>query len=137
MTVKNKNIKNYFNFDIKSEQTGETLSENAMWLLEQRYFVSRYDAEIQAVRKEKTFSEFARRVARTVASAEVNYSNSVEWIRTLEKNIADDILNRRFLFNSPCLFSAGAGLTIMPEFSELIYKDVETMSFEDYKKLFD
>ncbi len=137
MTIKDKNIKNYFNFEINHEKSGAMLSENALWLLEQRYFVSRYDSEIQAVRKEQNFSEFVRRVSRTVASAEVNYSDSIEWIRTLEKNIADDILNRRFLFNSPCLFSAGAGLTIIPEFSELIYKDVEAMSFEDYKKLFD
>ena len=31
------------------------LSENAMWLLEQRYFVPRYDAKIQTLRKEKSF----------------------------------------------------------------------------------
>ncbi|MBR1485924.1 MAG: adenosylcobalamin-dependent ribonucleoside-diphosphate reductase, partial [Synergistaceae bacterium] len=135
--MKDKNIKNYFNFNIEHEKTGAMLSENALWLLEQRYFVQRYDAEINAVRKEQNFSEFVRRVARTVASAEVNYSDDIEWIKTLEKNIADDILNRRFLFNSPCLFSAGAGLTIIPEFSTLIYKDVDEMSFEDYKKLFD
>ena len=135
--MKEKNIKNYFNFDIDHEKSGAMLSENALWLLEQRYFVQRFDAEIGGVRKEQNFSEFVRRVARTVASAEVNYSDDIKWIRTLEKNIADDILNRRFLFNSPCLFSAGAGLTIIPEFSELIYKDVEAMSFDDYKKLFD
>lgn len=135
--MKDKNIKNYFNFDIDHGKNGAMLSENALWLLEQRYFVSRYDPEIQAVRKENNFSEFVRRVSRTVASAEVNYSDDINWLRTLEKNIADDIMNRRFLFNSPCLFSAGAGLTIIPEFSEIIYKDVELMGFDDYKKLFD
>ena len=121
-------IHQYFKGDIDShslENTGVSrLSENAVWLLEQRYFVPRYDPEAQSVRKEKNFEEFARRVSRTIASAEVNYSDSVEWIRTLEKNIASDILGRRFLFNSPCLFSAAAGLTILPEFAvkEIDYK---------------
>ena len=120
------------------EHSGESrLSDNAMWLLGQRYFVPRYDAEIQAVRNENTFEEFARRVARTVASAEVNYSDSADWLRTLEKNIASDILNRRFLFNSPCLFSAAAGLTVIPEFAEIIYKSPDDMSIEDYRRLYE
>ncbi|MBQ4401657.1 MAG: ribonucleoside-diphosphate reductase, partial [Synergistaceae bacterium] len=110
-------IKTYFNTEIESsslEAAEESrLSENAIWLLEQRYFVQRYDAETKSVRKERDFEEFARRVSRTVASAEVNYSDDAEWIRTVEKNIADDILNRRFLFNSPCLFSSAAGLTVI------------------------
>lgn len=113
------------------------LSENAMWLLDQRYFVPRYDHEIQAVRNENTFEEFARRVARTVASAEVNYSDSADWIRTIEKNIAADILGRRFLFNSPCLFSAAAGLTVIPELAGIIYKSPEEMSIDDYRKLYE
>ena len=135
------NIKDYFNAQITSGDLEplETsrLSENAVWLLDQRYFVQRYDPEIKAVRKEKTFEEFARRVSRTVASAEVNYSDSAGWIRTLEMNIADDILNRRFLFNSPCLFSAAAGLTVIPEYAEIIYKSPEDMTLEDYRKLYE
>ncbi|MDR2180411.1 MAG: adenosylcobalamin-dependent ribonucleoside-diphosphate reductase [Synergistaceae bacterium] len=117
------------------------LSENAMWLLEQRYFVPRYDAKIQTVRKEKSFEEFALRVARTIASAETPYLNaaasaSLDWLRTLEQNIASDILNRRFLFNSPCLFSAAAGLTLDPEFASIIYQPVGEMTFEDYARLY-
>ena len=135
------NIKSYFDTEINSQSLinngTSRLSENAVWLLEQRYFVSRYDSEIQTTRKENTFEEFTRRVSRTVASAEVNYTDSVEWLRTLEKNIANDILSRRFLFNSPCLFSAAAGLTIIPEYAEIIYKSPDEMTFEDYKKLYD
>ena len=134
-------IKTYFNTEIESsslEAGGSSrLSENAMWLLEQRYFVQRYDAETRSLRKESSFEEFARRVSRTVASAEVNYSDDAEWIRTIEKNIADDILNRRFLFNSPCLFSAAAGLTVIPEMSVIIYKDPDDMAIEDYRKLYE
>ncbi|MBQ9528482.1 MAG: adenosylcobalamin-dependent ribonucleoside-diphosphate reductase [Fretibacterium sp.] len=121
------------------------LSENAMWLLDQRYFVQRYDASLSdgngGLRKEASFEEFTRRVARTIASAETQYLNpnapdSLTWLQTLEKNIANDILCRRFLFNSPCLFSSAAGLTVRPEFADLIYKSVEKMSFADYAHLY-
>ena len=116
------------------------LSENAMWLLEQRYFVPRYDAKIHALRKENSFEEFALRVARTIASAETLFLDaqqpaSLEWLQILEQNIASDILNRRFLFNSPCLFSAAAGLTLKPDFAGVIYKPVNEMTFEDYARL--
>ncbi|MDR3230329.1 MAG: adenosylcobalamin-dependent ribonucleoside-diphosphate reductase [Synergistaceae bacterium] len=118
------------------------LSENAMWLLEQRYFVQRYDEGTQSLRKERSFEEFARRVARTVASAETacldpSDPHSSEWLQILEKNITADILGRRFLFNSPCLFSASAGLTVLPEFASIIYKPVDMMTFADYARLFD
>ena len=135
------NIKSYFSKDINThelENNGSSrLSDNAMWLLNQRYFAPRYDNEIKSVRQEKNFEEFARRVSRTVASSEINYSDSIEWIRTLEKNIASDIINRRFLFNSPCLFSAAAGLTVIPEFAEIIYKSPDDMTLDDYRKLFE
>jgi ribonucleoside-diphosphate reductase alpha chain len=116
------------------------LSENAMWLLEQRYFVTRYDERVRGTRKERTFEEFALRVARTVASAETLYLDpadpgSLEWLQTLENNIVSDILNRRFLFNSPCLFSAAAGLTVKPEFASIIYRPAEGMTWEDYARL--
>ena len=135
------NIKDYFSAEISTktlEPSGTSrLSENAVWLLEQRYFVQRYDAETKSLRKERTFEEFARRVSRTVASAEVNYSDDADWIRTVEKNIASDILGRRFLFNSPCLFSSAAGLTVIPEMSAIIYKSPDDMTLEDYRKLHD
>ncbi|MBQ9573804.1 MAG: ribonucleoside-diphosphate reductase, partial [Synergistaceae bacterium] len=135
------NIKDYFNSNINSEELAvseiKRLSDNALWLLGQRYFVQRYDAAINGVRQESSFEEFARRVSRTVAAAEVNYSDDDEWLQTLEKNIAHDILNRRFLFNSPCLFSAAAGLTLNPEFADLIYKSPDDMTYDDYRKLYD
>ena len=115
------------------------LSENALWLLDQRYFVRRYDGALGDVRKESSFGEFARRVARVVASAESGYlsgaEGDLEWLRRLEGNIFDDIVNRRFLFNSPCLFAAGAGMTVDPLLSDKIYCPPEEMSFEDYDLL--
>ena len=117
------------------------LSENAMWLLEQRYFVERYDERIRTTRKECSFEEFALRIARTVASAETRYLDaadplSLEWLQVLEKNIMNDILSRRFLFNSPCLFNAAAGLTQKPEFASVIYKHVDAMRFADYALIY-
>ncbi len=115
------------------------LSENAAWLLEQRYFARRYDPAVGGARKERTFAEFSRRVARTVACAETRWldggDEALQWLRRLEGNIFDDMLNRRFLFNSPCLFAAGAGQTVDPEASERLYREPEDLSFEDYSTL--
>ena len=115
------------------------LSENALWLLDQRYFARRYDPALHEVRKEKTFEEFARRVARVIAAAETLYlsgtEEDAEWLRTLEFNVFEDILNRRFLFNSPCLFGAGAGLTVDPTLAEKLYREPAGMTFEDYDLL--
>ncbi|MCF4113113.1 MULTISPECIES: TSCPD domain-containing protein [Dethiosulfovibrio] len=109
-------------------------SENAAWLLDQRYLLSRYDRAEGKVRKEASFEEFARRVSRVIASVETLYvgEDDLNWIRVLEKNLFSDILNRRFLFNSPCLFGAAAGMTVDPAMSELIYRSPDDMSYSDY-----
>ncbi|MBR0315977.1 MAG: adenosylcobalamin-dependent ribonucleoside-diphosphate reductase [Synergistaceae bacterium] len=109
---------NFFNYEF-SNTTFADLSDNAKWLLEQRYFNG----------QEHSFEQLVRRVSRVVASTEVLYSDSIDWLRTLEKNIANDMLSRRFLFNSPCLFSAGAGL-------DFDYKDTDLMTLEDYQRLY-
>jgi len=101
---------------------------------------TRYDEEEGGVRQERSFEEFARRVARIIASAETLYldkndAKSLLWLQTLEKNIFNDILNRRFLFNSPCLFGAGAGMTTDPKLSTLVYKSPDHMTFEEYETL--
>ncbi len=118
---------------------GKRLSENALWLLDQRYFARRYDPVVKGIRKENSFEEFARRVARTVACAETKYlgggEEDLRWLRRLECGIFDDILNRRFLFNSPCLFGAGAGLTVGPRMAEKLYCDPEELTFDDYSLL--
>ncbi len=109
-------------------------SENASWLLEQRYLLDRYDEKSGGIRKESGFEEFARRISRVIASVETLYRSEgdLEWIRTLEKNLFSDILNRRFLFNSPCLFGAGAGMTVQSAYSDLIYRSPDSMSYDDY-----
>ncbi len=114
-------------------------SENARWLLEQRYFAQRYDTEIGGLRQEKSFEEFARRVSRIVCSAESLYrgENEIEWIRRLEKNLFADLVEGRFIFNSPCLFASGAGMTRSPELAELIYRSPDEMELADYRRLYD
>ena len=114
-------------------------SENARWLLEQRYFAQRYDASVGGLRQERNFEEFARRVSRIVCSAESLYrkSEDIEWIRRLEKNLFADLVEGRFIFNSPCLFASGAGMTRIPELAELIYKSPDEMELDDYRRLYD
>jgi len=114
-------------------------SENARWLLEQRYFALRYDKDINGLRQERNFEEFARRVSRIVCSAECTYrnENEIEWIRILEKNLFADLVEGRFIFNSPCLFASGAGMTRMPELAELIYQSPDDTSYADYKRLYE
>ena len=114
-------------------------SENATWLLEQRYFADRYDAQVGGLRKERNFEEFARRVSRIVASAESLYrkEDEIGWIRRLEKNLFADLVEGRFIFNSPCLFASGAGMTRVPELAELIYRSPDDMQLADYRRLYD
>jgi ribonucleoside-diphosphate reductase alpha chain len=114
-------------------------SENARWLLEQRYFAERYDPEIKGLRKERSFEEFARRVSRIVCSAESLYrtAGDIEWVRCLEKNLFADLVEGRFIFNSPCLFASGAGMTRVPELADLIYRSPDEMELADYRRLYD
>lgn len=114
-------------------------SENARWLLEQRYFADRYDPETGGLRKERSFEEFARRVSRIVCTAESLYrqASEIEWIRRLEKNLFADLVEGRFIFNSPCLFASGAAMTRVPELAELIYRSPDEMELADYRRLYD
>ena len=114
-------------------------SENALWLLEQRYFAERYDGAAGGLRKERSFEEFARRVSRIVCTAESLYrkSDDIDWIRRLEKNLYADLVEGRVNFNSPCLFASGAGMTRNPELVELIYRSPDEMDLEDYRRLYD
>ena len=114
-------------------------SENARWLLDQRYFAERYDAQMGGLRKERSFEEFARRVSRIVCTAESLYlaEGDIQWLRCLEKNLFADLVEGRFIFNSPCLFASGAGMTRVPELAELIYRSPDEMELADYRRLYD
>ena len=126
-----RNIKTFFNHETSISY--ESLSSNALWLLEQRYFIPRFDKG--QIRKENSFSELARRVSRSLSAFETLYSTDIEWIRILEANMEADILEKRFLFNSPCLFNAGASLALDARYSDLVYKPRSEMSIEDYQAI--
>lgn len=114
-------------------------SENARWLLAQRYCLDRYDAATGGLRPETGIEEVARRVSRIITSSEsLNVTaKDINWLRTLELNLFNDILSAQFLFNSPCLFGAGSGLVNDPEYVDLVYKSPDEMSYKDYRKLID
>lgn len=114
-------------------------SENAQWLLKQRYCLDRYDSSIQGLRPENGFVEVARRVSRIITSSEsLNVTaDDLPWLQKLEANLFNDLLSARFLFNSPCLFGAGAGLVNQPEYADIIYRSPDKMTYEDYRRLID
>lgn len=112
------------------------ISDNTRFILSQRYYLNRYDASIGGVRKESSYFELCRRVSRMVASGETIYTTDIERVRLIEANIFDDMWNRRFLFNSPALFNLGIDLVTNEDFSKIIY-DEDTISYDDYKRLFD
>lgn len=107
------------------------IDPNAEEVLKLRYYVNKADGT-----KENSFDELCRRVARTIASAETLYSNDLENIAKIEKSVYKDMMEHKFLFNSPCLFSCGAGQINNVKFSNLLYKDIDTMSTEDYKYIY-
>ncbi len=134
-------LKNRFRSDIDVGLLENPLSprgsENARWLLAQRYCLDRWDDELKACRPERGIEEVARRVSRVLAASETAYApeSEIGWIRTLEKNLFSDILNFQFLFNSPCLYGCGAGLTVQPQWSRIIYCSPDELSWEDYRRL--
>ena len=112
------------------------LSENANFILESRYLMNRYDTNEGRIVKENSFYELCKRCSRLIASGETLYTNNVEIIKMIEHNIFMDMIERRFMFNSPALFNLGVDMTIDPDLSLLIY-DKDDLTFEEYKKLFD
>lgn len=112
----------------KHESTFIEIDSNAEEILKLRYYATKYGGE-----KEESFKELCQRVSRVIASAETLYTDDIDKIRQLEKSIYHDMSCGKFLFNSPALFSSGAGQALDEKYSKLLYKS--TISFEDYKYL--
>ena len=123
------------------------VSDNVQELLENRYFVNLFNG------KENTYKQLCKRVSRVVAATElyhysqktdksfdyiINHDESaselLDYIRRVEYSIYTDMLNGNFLFNSPCLFSAGTGFSAT-ENGHLLYDDEITL--DDYRKIYD
>jgi ribonucleoside-diphosphate reductase alpha chain len=81
------------------------LSENAKYILEQRYLRKNENREIV-----ETPKQLFARVAKTIADIELKYGKSVEQVKKLEKEFYNAMVSFRFLPNSPTLMNAGTNL---------------------------
>jgi len=103
------------------------IEQNALEVMNLRYFI-----ELPEGKKETKFSELCRRVSRVVAAEEFTSKDiNLEYIQTIEKSIYNDMMSKRFLFNSPALFSAGVGISSNPELSDYLYQENPTKDTYD------
>ena len=102
----------------------EPLSDNARQILASRYLLS----------GERDWEDVCRRVSRFLASGMVLYDcYKLGDIKDFEERLFEALLARVFILNSPCLFNAGMGV----EPRELLYKDPEMVSLDDYWRIYD
>lgn len=114
-------------------------STNSEFILNKRYYMDRVRKDPVTcdyfLSKENSYLELCLRVSKIISSFETLYSDDIEHIQNLNKHIFYDMFDGRFLFNSPALFSAGVGLTVEPAFADIIYKDINCMTLNDYTTL--
>ena len=110
-------------------------SENAEWLLQQRYCVEHFDDKTGEMVRETSLHDVATRVSKIIAAAESIYTDDLNRIADLNMAIYRDIMSHRFLFNSPALFNAGVGMVTDKDLAPLIYKPIHSMTLKDYKRL--
>jgi ribonucleoside-diphosphate reductase alpha chain len=85
--------------------SGLHLTENALKVLRKRYL--RKDEKGQVI---ETPEEMFRRVARTIAAADLNYGRSPQQVGSLEEEFYRMMTSLEFLPNSPTLMNAGRRL---------------------------
>lgn len=90
---------------MKNLSTGLNLSQNALKVLEKRYLKKDVIGKVV-----ETPEELFRRVARTVASADLNYNTSEKDVENLQDAFYEMITSLAFLPNSPTLMNAGRRL---------------------------
>ncbi|PNR95774.1 adenosylcobalamin-dependent ribonucleoside-diphosphate reductase [Petrotoga sp. 9PWA.NaAc.5.4] len=103
-------------------------SPNAVTILKDRYFLK--DGEGNYL--ENSWKEVSKRIARHVAAAEIVYTDDIKKIKEAEEQFYKLIKSRIFLPNSPTIFNAGKTMD-----KSIFKKDVEEMTLEDYKTIFD
>lgn len=81
------------------------LSQNALKVLEKRYLQKNEEGTIT-----ETPAELFKRVAKNIASADLNYGNSNTEVETLEASFYEMLASLDFLPNSPTLMNAGRKL---------------------------
>jgi ribonucleoside-diphosphate reductase alpha chain len=88
----------------KQATTGIQLTDNALQVLEKRYL--KKDKEGNAI---ETVEEMFRRVARTIAAAELIYDPQAD-VKAMEEEFYQSMVGLEFLPNSPTLMNAGREL---------------------------
>lgn len=84
---------------------GLSLTQNALKVLEKRYLKKNEEGRIV-----ETPEDLFRRVARSIASADLQYGKSEAEVRTLEESFYEMMTSLDFLPNSPTLMNAGRRL---------------------------
>lgn len=118
-------------------------SKNSEYILDKRYYIERLrneDGKI-VLDREHSYAELCMRVSKVLSAFDSLYydeetdSFNIDHIKNINKHMYHDMLNGRFLFNSPALFSAGKGITTDSNLFELIYKPIGDMTIGDYKAI--
>lgn len=112
---------------IKSDESCMEILPQMEKVIKERYLMTYQNGE-----KDKDWGDVSRRVARTVASQMTLYFDKeyLDIIRNFERVLERMLVFRIFIFNSPALFSLGAGI------SKDFYKDFN-IEYGDYKYIYD
>jgi ribonucleoside-diphosphate reductase alpha chain len=89
----------------KIKQTKSSLSQNALFILQQRYLQRDENREVV-----ETPTQMFRRVAKAIAEIEFQYKKDKVFVKQLEKDFYNSMVRMEFLPNSPTLMNAGTKL---------------------------
>lgn len=89
----------------KIKQTKSSLSQNALFILQQRYLQRDENREVV-----ETPTQMFRRVARAISEVELIYKKDKAFVKSLEKDFYNTMIRMEFLPNSPTLMNAGTKL---------------------------
>lgn len=89
----------------KADKFTEEFSENAMTVLKKRYLAKDEKGEII-----ETVTELFKRVAKNISEADLKYGGTEKDIQITAERFLEEMLNLRFLPNSPTLMNAGRSL---------------------------
>lgn len=93
--------------------------------------------DYRPILKEKNFEEVARRIARYMALAELNYTADINKVRQIENLFFLMIYNRFFLPNSPTIFNAGKGMLQLMDADGVSLLHKFKLSDEEYLRLWE
>ncbi len=101
-------------------------SKQAAKIWEERYYMTYADGK-----RDESLEDAIRRIARSIAAADVKYAKNAQQLHRLEKIYFDIFSARLMLLNSPALFNLGVGVPKEPYFTK------ESPTLEDYQYIFD